>query len=67
MDYKNVIIAELETLAQKETIEKNTFKMRAYQKVIKQLKGMEKIDSWEEHLNIEEPQRKNDGIKMLKN
>lgn len=46
--YKNIIITELETLAKKETIEKNTFKVRAYQKVIKQLKSLDKIESWDD-------------------
>lgn len=48
MDYKNIIIAELETLVKKETIEKGTFKVRAYQKVIKQLKSLEKVDNWKD-------------------
>jgi DNA polymerase/3'-5' exonuclease PolX len=48
MDYKNIIIAELETLVKKETIEKSTFKVRAYQKVIKQLKSIEKVESWKD-------------------
>lgn len=52
MDYKNIIIAELETLVKKETIEKSTFKVRAYQKVIKQLKNVEKVDNWEDLENI---------------
>ena len=47
-DYKDLIINELDTLVKKETIEKSTFKVRAYQKVIKQLKIIEKIESWED-------------------
>lgn len=39
MDYKDIIIAELSVLVQKETIAGNVFKVRAYQKVIKQLKA----------------------------
>lgn len=46
MDYKQIIISELETLVKKETIEKSTFKVRAYQKVIKQLKNLEQVHSW---------------------
>lgn len=48
MDYKNIIIAELDTLVKKETIEKSTFKVRAYQKVIKQLKNVERVNSWKD-------------------
>jgi DNA polymerase beta len=50
--YKEIIIAELETLVKKETIEKQTFKVRAYQKVIKQLKSIEKVESWSDLENI---------------
>jgi DNA polymerase beta len=50
--YKDIIIAELETLAKKETIEKQTFKVRAYQKVIKQLKSLEKLESWSDLENV---------------
>lgn len=52
MDYKQIILDELETLAKKETIEKQTFKVRAYQKVIKQLKSIEKVDSWDDLSNV---------------
>ena len=48
MDYKQIIIAELETLVKKETIEKSTFKVRAYQKVIKQVKNLEKVEAWKD-------------------
>lgn len=51
-DYKNIIIASLETLAKKETIEKQTFKVRAYQKVIKQVKSLEKVESWNDLQDI---------------
>lgn len=50
--YKSIIIAELETLVKKETIEKQTFKVRAYQKVIKQLKSLEKVESWSDLENV---------------
>lgn len=52
MDYKLIIITELETLVKKETIEKNTFKIRAYQKVIKQIKNLQKIETWKDLENI---------------
>jgi len=45
---KDIIISELETLSKKEMIEKNTFKVRAYQKVIKQLNELDKIESWDD-------------------
>ena len=51
-NFKSIILAELETLAKKETIEKNVFKVSAYQKVIKQLKQIEKIESWKDLAEI---------------
>jgi len=48
MDYKQIIIDELETLVKKDTIEKSTFRVRAYQKVIKQLKSLENVNNWED-------------------
>jgi len=47
-DYKTVIISELEAVSKKETIEKNVFKVRAYQKVIGQIKLLEKVESWKD-------------------
>lgn len=47
-NYKDLIINELDTLVKKETIEKSMFKVRAYQKVIKQLKTLDKVESWED-------------------
>lgn len=43
--FKEIIIAELNTLIQKETIDKNVFKARAYQKVVSQIKMIENIES----------------------
>lgn len=51
-NFKEIIIAELNTLAQKETIDKNVFKVRAYQKVIKQIKTIENIKSMEDLVSV---------------
>lgn len=53
VNFKEIIIGELETLVKKETIENNTFKIRAYVKVIKQLKRIEKVESWKDLEKIE--------------
>lgn len=52
MNYKEIIISELTVLAQKETIEKNVFKARAYNTVIKQLKSIECIKSINDLKNV---------------
>jgi DNA polymerase/3'-5' exonuclease PolX len=51
-NYKSIIINELETVSKKETIEKNIFKVRAYQKVIGQIKLLDKIESWKDLENV---------------
>jgi len=51
-NFKEIIIAELSVLAQKETIDKNVFKVRAYQKVIKQIKTIENIESIEDLVSV---------------
>lgn len=45
MNYKDIIIKELSIILQKETIEKNTFKIRAYNKVISQIKALNVVSS----------------------
>lgn len=46
--FKEIIIKELGTLVKKERLEKNIFKVRAYEKVIKQLEKIEKIKGWKD-------------------
>ena len=48
MNYKDIIIGELSVLSQKETIDKNVFKVRAYEKIIKQIKVMDKVEQMED-------------------
>jgi len=50
---KDTIIKELETMSKKEAIEKNFFKVRAYKKVIDQLKNKESIKTMDDIQNIE--------------
>lgn len=50
---KDIIIKELETMSKKEVIEKNFFKVRAYKKVIEQLKNKESIKSMDDISNVE--------------
>jgi DNA polymerase/3'-5' exonuclease PolX len=50
---KDTIIKELETMSKKEAIEKNFFKVRAYKKVIDQLKSKESIKSMDDVAGIE--------------
>lgn len=45
---RDLIIRELETMAKKETIEKNFFKVRAYKKVIDQIKNIETIKNMDD-------------------
>lgn len=42
-DYKNIIITSLELLCKKEAIARESFKVRAYNKVITQIKKLEKV------------------------
>lgn len=52
-DKKGIIIKEFETLVQKETVNKNFFKVRAYRKVIEQINGLEKVINMDDLKNIE--------------
>jgi DNA polymerase/3'-5' exonuclease PolX len=53
MNFKEKIISELEIMLKKEQIEKNVFKVKAYAKVIKELKNKEgPIEKIEDILNI---------------
>ena len=49
---KDIIISELEVLAQNEAINGNSFKTRAYKKVISQLKSLESIKSIDDLQNV---------------
>jgi len=51
-NFKEIIIAELNTLIQKETIDKNVFKARAYQKVVSQIKTIENIETMEDLVSV---------------
>jgi len=53
MNKKDIIIKELETISKKEAMEKNFFKVRAYKKVINQLKELESVVSMKDLQNIE--------------
>lgn len=53
MDKKPIIITELETISNKEAINKNFFKVRAYNKVINQLKNLESIKTIDDVKNIQ--------------
>lgn len=53
MNKKDIIIKELETMSNKETINKNFFKVRAYNKVINQLKNIEYIASMDDIKNVQ--------------
>lgn len=50
---KDIIIHELETMSKKEAIDKNFFKVRAYRKVIDQLKNIESIKSMQDISGVE--------------
>ncbi len=52
-DFKSVIVAALETMKQKELAEKQTFKARAYGKVIAQIKGLGAVHSMEDVKGLE--------------
>lgn len=53
MDYKDLIISELETMLKKEQIAKEIFKVKAYAKVIKELKNIQgTIEKIEDVSNI---------------
>jgi DNA polymerase/3'-5' exonuclease PolX len=49
---RDLIISELETMRKKETIEKNFFKARAYQKVIDQIKLIQSVMSFDDLTNV---------------
>jgi DNA polymerase beta len=53
VDFKEVIVAALETMKQKEVAEKQTFKARAYGKVITQIKGLAAVHSMEDLKEVE--------------
>lgn len=50
---RDIIIKELEALSQKEIVEKNFFKMRAYKKVIDQISKIENVHSMNDLKNVE--------------
>jgi DNA polymerase/3'-5' exonuclease PolX len=52
-DKKDIIIRELETMSKKEAIGRNIYKMRAYNKVINQIKKLDKVQRYEDVENIE--------------
>jgi DNA polymerase/3'-5' exonuclease PolX len=52
-DKKDLIIKELETMSNKELVAKNFFKVRAYNKVIDQLKSLKTISSMEDLKNVQ--------------
>lgn len=52
-DKKEVIIKELETLSNKELVAKNFFKVRAYNKVIDQIKSLETISKMDDLKNVQ--------------
>jgi DNA polymerase beta len=52
-NFKGIIIAELETVSKKEAIEKQHFKVRAYQKVIKQIKTKECVSNMEDLVDVQ--------------
>jgi len=52
MNFKEIILKELETMAKKESIVKNIFKVRAYNKVISQIKNLKKVESMNDLQNI---------------
>jgi DNA polymerase/3'-5' exonuclease PolX len=53
MDYKDLIISELNIILEKEKQNRNTFKVRAYLKVIPQLKDLSSIKSLDDIKNVE--------------
>lgn len=53
MDKKHLIVNELETMSKKEAIEKNFFKVRAYQKVINQIKKKDFVTSMSDLKDVE--------------
>lgn len=50
---RDAVVSELETMVKKEIIEKNFFKVRAYRKVIDQLKNIESITSMDDVKSVE--------------
>lgn len=50
---KDIIISELDTLIKKETIDKNFYKVRAYRKVVDQIKNIEMITSIDDVKSVE--------------
>jgi exodeoxyribonuclease III len=51
-DIKSTIIKEISVIAQKEAINNNPFKVRAYQKVIQQIKKLDKVTTIEDLDNV---------------
>jgi len=49
---RDLIISELNVMAQKETVEKNFFKVRAYKKVIDQIKLIESVYSMDDLVSV---------------
>ena len=49
---RDLIISELNVMAQKETVEKNFFKVRAYKKVIDQIKLIESVYSMDDLASV---------------
>lgn len=52
MDYKQAILDALETMKQKELVEKQPFKARAYSNVIKQIEKLEAVHTMEDLVDI---------------
>jgi hypothetical protein len=52
MDYKSLIIDELQTLLKKESLSKMYYKVRAYDKVLKQIKLKEHVYNIKELENV---------------
>ena len=48
VDYRDKILSELGSISKKEALLKNNFKVRAYQKVIKQIEKLDKVQSFDD-------------------
>ena len=52
IDFKPIILEALKTMSKKESILKNFFKVRAYNKVITQLNNLSQIKNWDDLITI---------------